>query len=240
MLLLSLIRLLLILLLLISKCFCYINVKFSILYNNKILSPTATTSPSSSSTTTTISKTKCIYGVQGSGQEVFDVDINEWNALIDAEKEQKETFQLAIQNKLKEWKDLKDAGILQQLAEDPDSYNKDEEFNKLPFKLPSNNDDNNNDDDTKSITYFQEKYKTMNNKKSKAKSLALYQLLNEMKDKEVYDTILIQSILLSLVKNDNSNYGISGYYYYYYYYYYYHHHHHYHHHYHNQSTNIRI
>jgi hypothetical protein len=157
---------------------------------------------------------KCIiHGVQGSGQEVFDVDINEWNALIDAEKEQKETFQLAIQNKLKEWKELKDAGILQQLAEDPDSYDEDNEINKLPFKLPSNNDnnDNNNNDDTKSITYFQEKYKTMNSKKSKTKSLALYQLLNEMKDKEVYDTMLIQSILLALVKNDNSNYGMSGY-----------------------------
>jgi len=151
----------------------------------------------------------------------IDININEWNALLEAEKDQKDVFEEAIRNKLKEWKELKDAGVLDKLAEDPDMY--DDVNNNNAIRLPSSSSSDNSDEvDNKSITYFQEKYNSIISKKkltskqpsSSSKpssiSLSLYQLLNEMKDKEQYNTMLIQSIILSLAKNDDASYSIAA------------------------------
>ena len=154
----------------------------------------------------------------------IDINVNEWNALLEAEKDQRDVFEEAIKNKLKEWKELKDAGVLDKLAEDPDMYD-DINTNNNNIRLPSSSrsNDNSDDVDNKSITYFQEKYNSIISKKkvtskqsssssskSSSISLSLYQLLNEMKDKEQYNTMLIQSIILSLAKNDDASYSIAA------------------------------
>lgn len=151
---------------------------------------------------------------------IEDINMMEWAALVEAEKEQKDAFEEAIRIKLKEWKDLKDSGMLNKLAEDPDMY---DDTDNNAIRLPSSNTDKSDEIDNKSVTYFQEKYNNIISKKrstlkasllsttkSSSLPLSLYQLLNEMKDKEQYDTILIQNIIISLVKNDDTNYSISA------------------------------
>jgi len=158
----------------------------------------------------------------------------EWAALEKAESENKETWDALFKGKLEEWKEMKEKGILEKLSVEDDEMSQEliEEIDHMSKRLLRRKKSrlvtkavssiNSPDivspgiEDAESIIEkenyrdkFYEKLTSITGKKGNA--LASFNLLNEIKDKGVLDIDLMETVLMTLSRQNSTSFATSGY-----------------------------
>lgn len=149
--------------------------------------------------------------------------------LLEASTKSNESeIQKLIKQKLDSWKSLKEAGILDKLYDEDGEVSNDtiEEVNKLSSNLRngigieqtkskklelSDEGDSLHASNDNTISTIKEKIKSLTSKKGSA--LALYSILNELKDKKVAQSNIdiVEDVLMALSRQNSSAFAVSGY-----------------------------
>ena len=161
--------------------------------------------------------TRCCHKRMGIRDNVSADEYAKLEALAAANKDEWEAL---LQEKRNHWKELKEKGMLEKLTS-KDVYMEDideiEDYGEQLIRSRKGSlkgalwDDEEEEEETINPIKKEliEKMKIVTGKQGSA--LAIYNLLNEMKDKGLLDATLVEEAILSMTKHDSDHYAVSSY-----------------------------